>query len=104
VKRVSCLLPGRRLAGKKKCVLFVNPINPKSVTYVPVRLLPFSPVQTPPLGGEGISGKNSWQTLSYELAVKRQWNIYVILNGAKRSEESRRLKNEILRWAQNDKQ
>jgi hypothetical protein len=30
---------------------FVGPINPKSVTWVPERLLPFSPVQTP-LNGE----------------------------------------------------
>jgi len=29
---------------EKKCVLFVSPINPKSVTYVPERLLPISPV------------------------------------------------------------
>ena len=44
------LLPGGRLAEMKKCALFVSPINPKSVTYVPERLLPFSPVQTKGLG------------------------------------------------------
>jgi hypothetical protein len=37
------LPPERRLAGKK-FVLLVSPINPKSVTYVPERLLPFSSV------------------------------------------------------------
>jgi hypothetical protein len=37
------LLPGRRLAGKKKYWFFVSPINPKSVTYVLERLLPLSP-------------------------------------------------------------
>jgi hypothetical protein len=37
----------RKASGwKEKYVLFVGPINPKSVTSVPVRLLPFFPVQT----------------------------------------------------------
>jgi hypothetical protein len=45
-------LPERCLAGKKKCEVFVGPMNQKSVTYVPERLLPFSPVQTAS-GGEG---------------------------------------------------
>ena len=38
---------GKKVSGRKeKCVFFVGPINLKSVTYVPERLLPFSPVQT----------------------------------------------------------
>jgi hypothetical protein len=49
-----------------------------------------------------------WVTISFpsatwELEVEKTLNIYVILNGAQRSEESRPLKNEILRCAQNDK-
>jgi hypothetical protein len=48
------LLSRRCLAGKKKFRFFVSPINLKSVTYVPERLLPFSPVQTVGGGwGEG---------------------------------------------------
>jgi len=50
------LLPRRCLAGKKQVCFFVSPINPKSVTYVSERLLPFSPVQTAQRGERGIKG------------------------------------------------
>ena len=45
----------KKASGRKeKCVVFVGPINPKSVTYVSERLLPISPVQTVGGGwGEG---------------------------------------------------
>ena len=40
---------------------------------------------------------------SYAVAVKNKLNLHVILNGAQLRYESRRLKKEILRCAQNDK-
>jgi hypothetical protein len=39
----------------------------------------------------------------HEISVKKTMKILVILNGAQRSEESRRLRGEILHDAQNDK-
>jgi hypothetical protein len=57
------MLTRRRLAKKKKCEFLVGLIIPKSVTYVSVRLLPFSPVQTPFKGlGVGVWGRGQGPT------------------------------------------